>query len=89
MEQLLTVSQVAELLQVSSQTVIRRINKGELKGVKVGRFWRISKDNLKDYLERVKQVWLGLIGAYEQSFNHVRDSKAIKDSGEHLPLLSR
>ena len=45
-----TVSEVAEHLRVSEQTVIRLLKKGELKGSKVGKQWRIHTDDLADYL---------------------------------------
>lgn len=54
MEQLYTLDQVAELLQVSRRTVLRFIERGELVGVKVGRAWRFTKEDLQDYLETQK-----------------------------------
>ena len=55
MEQLYTLDQVAELLQVSRRTVLRFIERGELVGVKVGRAWRFTKEDLQDYLETQKR----------------------------------
>lgn len=39
----LTVTQVAKLLQVSRQTIYSLIKKGKLKGKRVGQRWRFSK----------------------------------------------
>ena len=49
---LLTVKQVAELLQVTEQTVYNLMSRKELKKVKVGRASRIEEKNLMEYIER-------------------------------------
>lgn len=55
MEQLLTVTQAAEVLQVSRQTIIRRIKSGDIQAAKVGKLWRISRESLQEYLEKAKK----------------------------------
>jgi len=50
MEELLTIAQVAKHLQVSVATVRRLIDAGELRGVRVGRLWRVPKAALEAYL---------------------------------------
>lgn len=45
-----TPEEIAEILQVSTRTVYRAIDSGELRGVKIGRLWRVSKDSLDKYL---------------------------------------
>ena len=50
MEELLTIAQVAKHLQVSVATVRRLIDAGELRGVRVGRLWRVPKAALEEYL---------------------------------------
>ena len=47
---MLSVYEVAEQLGVHFRTIIRWIKEGKLKGVKVGKQWKISKEEL----ERVK-----------------------------------
>ncbi len=51
MEGLLTVEQTAEKLQVSKITVYRLLELGKLKGVKIGRVWRICLYDLETYVE--------------------------------------
>ncbi len=56
MDQLLTVKQVAELLQVSESTVVRYLQGGKLKGVKLtdgkkGK-WRIQPEEIQKFLNR-------------------------------------
>ncbi len=41
MEQLLTVQEVAELLQVDDSNVRRMVRRGDLKAVRIGGLWRI------------------------------------------------
>jgi excisionase family DNA binding protein len=46
---MLTVKQVAELLQVNPETVKRMIYRGEILAVKVGSRWRISKKEVERF----------------------------------------
>jgi excisionase family DNA binding protein len=48
---LLTASEVADLLRVSSMTVYRLIRSGELPAVRVGRSYRVRREDLDAYLE--------------------------------------
>jgi excisionase family DNA binding protein len=50
MEELLTLAEAAEALRVSQATVRRLIDAGELRGVRVGRLWRVPKAALEAYL---------------------------------------
>ena len=52
MNAILTVKQVAALLQVSLSQVRRMIATGELAAVKVGREWRVPKARLEEFFER-------------------------------------
>ncbi len=51
MENLLTVQQVATFLQVSRTTVWRWCNEGRLPAMKIGRGWRIRREDLDRYLQ--------------------------------------
>ena len=48
----LTVSEVAKTLRVSSMTVYRLVNSGQLDAVRVGRSYRIRESDLRRYLEQ-------------------------------------
>jgi len=51
-DELLTVEQAAERLQMHPDTVRRLLRDGQLPGRKIGaRQWRISADALKSYIE--------------------------------------
>jgi len=60
MEKLLTVRQIAEILQVTDRTVYKYVNSGELKAVKLGKKNRstragkvlISVENLNHFLNQ-------------------------------------
>ncbi len=48
--EVLTVTQVMDLLQLSRDTVYRLAAIGELPGHKVGRTWRFLKDEIEQYV---------------------------------------
>ena len=49
---LLTIAEVASLMRVSKMTVYRQVHAGELRAVRVGRSFRVSKADLDDYLKQ-------------------------------------
>jgi excisionase family DNA binding protein len=51
-ERLLTPEQVADRLQISRLTVMGYLRSGKLKGVKVGKLWRVRERDLEAFLER-------------------------------------
>ncbi len=53
----LTVREVASTLRVSSMTVYRLINSGDLRAVRVGKSFRLREDDVNRYLaDRYTQV---------------------------------
>lgn len=50
-DQLLTPEDVAERLRVSRLTVGNWLRSGTLKGVKVGRLWRVRESDLENFLK--------------------------------------
>ncbi len=50
-EKLLTPVDVANLLQVNERTVTQWLRKGQLRGFKIGKEWRVSVKDLESYLE--------------------------------------
>jgi excisionase family DNA binding protein len=46
----LTVAEVADTLRVSTMTVYRLIKAGDLKAVRVGRSYRLTEDDVDQYL---------------------------------------
>lgn len=47
----LTIEQVASFLQVSTKTIRRLIKGDKLKASKVGRVWRIKREDIDIYLD--------------------------------------
>lgn len=47
---MLNLAQVAELLASTKPTVRRLIDTQDLRGVKLGRQWRVARDDLRSYL---------------------------------------
>jgi len=52
-DELLKIQDVAEILKVSEGTIRRMLDRGELKGIRVGRLWRIPQTEV-DRLFQVK-----------------------------------
>lgn len=50
--EVLTLKEVAAFLKLSVPTVKKYINSGELKSSRVGRFWRVQKDDLIDFINK-------------------------------------
>jgi len=48
----LSTQEIADILNVSPRYVTLLIKRGELKGYKVGREWRIEEEELEEFLRR-------------------------------------
>ena len=48
----LTVAEVASLMRVSKMTVYRLVHSGELPAVRVGRSFRVSEEDVNEYLRK-------------------------------------
>jgi excisionase family DNA binding protein len=51
MEELFTLQQVAERLQVRQRTVKRWLLSGQLRGLKAGRKWRVKPSAIEQFLQ--------------------------------------
>jgi excisionase family DNA binding protein len=51
---LLTTENVAELLQVDVETVRRYIREGKLRAIKLGREYRVRREDFEEFLEERK-----------------------------------
>ncbi len=49
-EQYLTPEQIASMLQITERTVYRWLDAGQLRGVKLGRLWRIKPTDYEAFL---------------------------------------
>ena len=50
-EELLTTTEVAERLKITRQTVQRLIKAGKLKASRIGRDWRVKRNELETFLK--------------------------------------
>ena len=46
-----TLKEITELLQVNIRSIYRWIDEGKLHATKIGRVWRVSKQDLHDFIE--------------------------------------
>lgn len=51
-ERFYTAHEVAELLQLKWQTILRLLHSGELRGAQIGRRWRIAESDVEDFIAR-------------------------------------
>jgi len=52
MEEMLTVAEVAKALRVSVRTVYNLLEAETIRGVRVGRAWRVPESALREFIER-------------------------------------
>ena len=55
-DKLLTISEVAIIIQVGAETVRRHLRSGKLRGVKVGGQWRVRESELSKFVGNGKEV---------------------------------
>lgn len=48
---LYTVDEIKDILKVTRRTLYNYIKSGNLKAVKIGKYWRIRQSDLKEFLE--------------------------------------
>ena len=71
--------EVAEQLQVSTKTISRLINQGDLPFIQIGSSIRIQKTDVFEFLERQKRYNLGCVGST------VRDPKGERSCRINTP----
>lgn len=54
-KEVLTVSQVADYLQLSEMTTYKLVQEGKIPAFKIGRSWRVKKGDLEELIERLKK----------------------------------
>lgn len=55
-EKFFTTEQVANILQVHPFTILKFIKQGRLKGIKLGRVYRIKESDIKNFLEQSRSA---------------------------------
>jgi excisionase family DNA binding protein len=75
MERLLTPEEAARILAVSPKSVREWLRQGKLKGVKVGRLWRIRERDLEAFLDPALRA---LEAAPEKARPNPRESRAVR-----------
>lgn len=81
-KQFFSTTEVAELLGISRVAVFKKIKKGEIKAVKIGRNYAIDKKYLPQILGRV-------LGRQEKQIIEKAVKKTVREYGETLRLLGR
>jgi excisionase family DNA binding protein len=50
-----TVEDIAQMLKLDPETVRRNLQRGNLRGAKFGRVWRVSEDDLQNFINKAKK----------------------------------
>ena len=48
---LLTLEEVAEIIGIQRRTIYNYIKEGKLKAVRIGKYWRVKQEDIKDFIE--------------------------------------
>ena len=49
---LYTLEEIKEILKVTRRTLYNYIKSGNLKAIKIGKYWRIKQSDLEEFLEK-------------------------------------
>ncbi|MFG6150583.1 helix-turn-helix domain-containing protein [Halobacillus sp. B23F22_1] len=52
--EILTISQVADYLQISEMTTYKLVQNGKIPGFKIGRHWRVKLVDLREHLSKLE-----------------------------------
>ncbi|MEK7516535.1 MAG: helix-turn-helix domain-containing protein [Patescibacteria group bacterium] len=77
-----TIAEVAKLLGVSRIAVYKKIKKGQIEAIRIGRNFAIPKKELADILGAA-------IGEKDKKIIHEAVKKTVKEYGEALRLLGK
>ena len=58
-KEFLSIEEVAELLGVNYQLIYKLVRNGEISASRIGKFYRVSRKDLHDYMERTKVAMQG------------------------------
>jgi excisionase family DNA binding protein len=53
--EIMTVTEVAEYLKISEVTTYKLVQAGTIPGFKVGRHWRVKREDLAEFIEKQKR----------------------------------
>ena len=53
---LYSINEVCEILQLTRRTIYTYIKEGRLKAVKIGKYWRVTKENLQEFINEGSPV---------------------------------
>lgn len=53
-DEIMTVTEVAEYLKISEVTTYKLVQDGKMPAFKIGRHWRVKKDDLSEFIEKLK-----------------------------------
>jgi len=55
-KEIMNLKEVAKYLRLNERTVDNLVKRGEIPAIKIGRRWRVKKDNLDDMFKKKKET---------------------------------
>jgi DNA binding domain, excisionase family len=52
MDELYTIDEIKELLKITPRTLYNYIKRGSLKAIKIGKYWRVKRSDLEEFLSK-------------------------------------
>ncbi|MFA5947732.1 MAG: helix-turn-helix domain-containing protein [Candidatus Gracilibacteria bacterium] len=88
-EKFLTTEQVADILQVHPFTILKFLKSGRLKGLKLGRVYRIKESDVHDFLEKssVKAKKQPQSSQENDLYNDSQEIEGKRDSDDHYYII--
>ncbi|PKM95041.1 MAG: DNA-binding protein [Firmicutes bacterium HGW-Firmicutes-1] len=54
-DEIMTIAEVAEYLKISEITTYKFVQEGKIPGFKIGRHWRVKREDLVNLIEQLKK----------------------------------
>ncbi|ENK0838699.1 helix-turn-helix domain-containing protein [Clostridium sporogenes] len=54
-DEIMTVAEVAEYFKISEVTTYKLVQEGKIPAFKIGRHWRVKKEDLSEFIEKLKR----------------------------------
>lgn len=77
-KQIFTPEQVGEMLGLKKSYIKRLLRDGELKGFRINKFWRISKDSLDAFIDDMNRKDQGKAGLSKDTINRIKFHASLK-----------
>lgn len=57
---LYTIEEISDILKVTTRTVYNYIKNGSLRALKMGKYWRVTEESLREFIENAAEANLAV-----------------------------